>query len=69
VLGLWYIDMIMAAKIACFVGTENEAKLVEESIQHGREAITLDVKDGNSWCKDKALQMWHICDMLNHHLS
>ncbi|XP_062150110.1 uncharacterized protein LOC133858654 [Alnus glutinosa] len=30
-------------------GTENEAKLVEESIQHGREAITLDVKDGNSW--------------------
>jgi hypothetical protein len=49
--------MIMAAKIACFVGTENEAKLVEESIQHGREAITLDVKDGNSWCKDKALQM------------
>ncbi len=34
-----------------FVGTENEAELVEESIQHAKEAITLDVKDGNSWCK------------------
>ncbi|KAK4608601.1 hypothetical protein RGQ29_002135 [Quercus rubra] len=30
-------------------GTENEAELVEESIQHAKEAITLDVKDGNSW--------------------
>ncbi|KAG7032049.1 Tetratricopeptide repeat protein 5, partial [Cucurbita argyrosperma subsp. argyrosperma] len=30
-------------------GTENEAKLVEESIQHAKEAVTLDVKDGNSW--------------------
>ncbi|KAK9276738.1 hypothetical protein L1049_006274 [Liquidambar formosana] len=30
-------------------GTENEAEIVEESIQHAREAITLDVKDGNSW--------------------
>ncbi|KAA0034605.1 tetratricopeptide repeat protein 5-like isoform X3 [Cucumis melo var. makuwa] len=29
--------------------TENEAKLVEESIQHAKEAVTLDVKDGNSW--------------------
>ncbi|KAK7831093.1 tetratricopeptide repeat protein 5 [Quercus suber] len=32
-----------------FLGTENEAELVEESIQHAKEAITLDVKDGNSW--------------------
>ncbi|KAM4084911.1 hypothetical protein ACB094_08G168600 [Castanea mollissima] len=30
-------------------GTENEAEIVEESIQHAKEAITLDVKDGNSW--------------------
>ncbi|KAK7849229.1 putative s-adenosylmethionine-dependent methyltransferase, partial [Quercus suber] len=30
-------------------GTENEAELVKESIQHAKEAITLDVKDGNSW--------------------
>ncbi|XP_048319164.2 uncharacterized protein LOC107429357 isoform X1 [Ziziphus jujuba] len=30
-------------------GTENQAELVEESIQHAKEAITLDVKDGNSW--------------------
>ncbi|MBA0698011.1 hypothetical protein Goari_021523 [Gossypium aridum] len=30
---------------------DNQAEMVEESIQHAREAITLDVKDGNSWCK------------------
>lgn len=26
-------------------------EIVEESIQHAKEAIALDVKDGNSWCK------------------
>lgn len=31
-------------------GAENPAELVEESIQHAKEAIALDVKDGNSWC-------------------
>ncbi|KAK4841342.1 hypothetical protein QYF36_002985 [Acer negundo] len=30
-------------------GVENQAEIVEESIQHAKEAITLDVKDGNSW--------------------
>ncbi|XP_028758159.1 tetratricopeptide repeat protein 5 [Neltuma alba] len=30
-------------------GAENQAELVEESIQHAKEAITLDVKDGYSW--------------------
>ncbi|KAL5761121.1 hypothetical protein ACOSP7_019621 [Xanthoceras sorbifolium] len=30
-------------------GAENRAEIVEESIQHAKEAITLDVKDGNSW--------------------
>ncbi|KAA8532609.1 hypothetical protein F0562_032575 [Nyssa sinensis] len=30
-------------------GAENKAEIVEESIQHAKEAITLDVKDGNSW--------------------
>ncbi|XP_043696113.1 tetratricopeptide repeat protein 5-like [Telopea speciosissima] len=30
-------------------GTDNPAQIVEESIQHAKEAITLDVKDGNSW--------------------
>ncbi|XP_062111039.1 uncharacterized protein LOC133822651 [Humulus lupulus] len=30
-------------------GTENQAELVEESIQHAKAAIALDVKDGNSW--------------------
>ncbi|TQD77782.1 hypothetical protein C1H46_036686, partial [Malus baccata] len=31
------------------VCTDNEAELVDESIQHAKEAITLDVKDGNPW--------------------
>ncbi|KAK9934644.1 hypothetical protein M0R45_021780 [Rubus argutus] len=30
-------------------GTDNQAELVDESIKHAKEAITLDVKDGNSW--------------------
>lgn len=30
-------------------GAENRAEIVEESIQHAKDAITLDVKDGNSW--------------------
>ncbi|PNT16038.2 hypothetical protein POPTR_010G116200v4 [Populus trichocarpa] len=30
-------------------GSENQAQIVEESIQHAKDAITLDVKDGNSW--------------------
>ncbi|KAJ6982066.1 tetratricopeptide repeat protein 5-like [Populus alba x Populus x berolinensis] len=29
--------------------SENQAQIVEESIQHAKDAITLDVKDGNSW--------------------
>lgn len=32
-------------------GTENQAEIVEESVKHAKEAVTLDVKDGNSWCK------------------
>ncbi|WRX15804.1 hypothetical protein QQP08_008291 [Theobroma cacao] len=32
-------------------GAENQSQMVEESIQHAKEAISLDVKDGNSWCK------------------
>ncbi|KAB5538119.1 hypothetical protein DKX38_015652 [Salix brachista] len=31
------------------IGSENKAQIVEESIQHAKDAITLDVKDGNSW--------------------
>ncbi|KAE9450953.1 hypothetical protein C3L33_17134, partial [Rhododendron williamsianum] len=30
-------------------GAENQADIVEESIKHAKEAIMLDVKDGNSW--------------------
>ncbi|KAL8143248.1 hypothetical protein V2J09_016280, partial [Rumex salicifolius] len=32
-------------------GAENEAELVDESIQYAKKAIALDVKDGNTWCK------------------
>ncbi|XP_068643065.1 uncharacterized protein [Aristolochia californica] len=30
-------------------GSENQVQIVEESIKHAREAVSLDVKDGNSW--------------------
>ncbi|XP_039013147.1 tetratricopeptide repeat protein 5-like [Hibiscus syriacus] len=30
-------------------GADNQSAMVEESIQHAKEAITLDVKDGYSW--------------------
>ncbi|RCV09365.1 hypothetical protein SETIT_2G021800v2 [Setaria italica] len=30
-------------------GSEDPAVLVEESIQHAKEAVMLDIKDGNSW--------------------
>jgi len=42
----WFIT-VLAAKS----GADNQAELVDESIQHAKEAIALDVKDGNSWCK------------------
>lgn len=34
-----------------FADAENPEEVVDESIKHAREAITLDVKDGYSWCK------------------
>ncbi|CAN6181101.1 unnamed protein product [Urochloa humidicola] len=30
-------------------GSEDQTILVEESIKHAKEAVTLDIKDGNSW--------------------
>lgn len=33
------------------IGAENKAASIEESIKHAREAVMLDIKDGNSWCK------------------
>ncbi|CAN1311771.1 Tetratricopeptide repeat protein 5 [Linum perenne] len=30
-------------------GAQNQAEIVDESIQHAKDAISLDVKDGNSW--------------------
>lgn len=34
-----------------FSGSGDQALLVEESIKHAKEAVMLDIKDGNSWCK------------------
>jgi hypothetical protein len=33
------------------IGKEDQAALVDESIKHAKEAVMLDIKDGNSWCK------------------
>lgn len=30
---------------------ENQAELLDESIKHAKDAISMDVKDGYSWCK------------------
>lgn len=32
-------------------GSEDQVKIVDDSIKRAKEAIALDVKDGNSWCK------------------
>ncbi|KAF5940346.1 hypothetical protein HYC85_021513 [Camellia sinensis] len=41
---------------------DNQAEIVEESIKHAKEAIMLDVKDGNSWCKAFHGKM-HCCQI------
>lgn len=33
------------------IAIENQAPLLDESIQHAKAAVMLDIKDGNSWCK------------------
>jgi len=45
-----------------FVGSENQAEIVDESIKHAKEAIALDVTDGNSWCKI----LRRLSDFLNY---
>lgn len=35
----------------CLLGSEDQVKIVDDSIKHAKEAISLDVKDGNSWCE------------------
>lgn len=39
-----------------FSGSEGQAQLVEESIKHAKEAVMLDIRDGNSWCKNLFIQ-------------
>lgn len=46
---LFLLSFLMMFLSTC-VDAENQAQLVEDSIHHAKEAITLDVKDGNSWC-------------------
>lgn len=45
-------DILTYNTIYCVLsqGAEDQVKIVEESIKHAKEAITLDVQDGNSWC-------------------
>lgn len=31
-------------------GSTDEAEIVEESILHAKQAVSLDIKDGQSWC-------------------
>ncbi|KAK3024108.1 hypothetical protein RJ639_043567 [Escallonia herrerae] len=41
------------------LGADNQADIVEESVKHAKEAIALDVKDGNSWYN--LGNAWHTC--------
>ena len=52
-----------------FLGTENQAELVEESIQHAKAAIALDVKDGNSWCKNSLSDQSNIISKIVNYWS
>jgi hypothetical protein len=36
---------------AFFSGSEDQEMLLTESIKHAKEAVMLDITDGNSWCK------------------
>ena len=38
-------------------GSSDEAQAVEESIKHAKHAVSLDVKDGQSWCKNSYLRI------------
>ena len=44
-------SILLIRFIIHFPGAEKQAEIVEESIKHAREAIALDVRDGNSWCE------------------
>lgn len=46
--GILFISRFITV-LAAKSGADNQAELVDESIQHAKEAIALDVKDGNSW--------------------
>ncbi|GFZ15937.1 hypothetical protein Acr_25g0003460 [Actinidia rufa] len=41
-------------------GADNQAEMVEESINHAKEAIMLDVKDGNSWWPWVMAAIWGL---------
>ena len=42
---------LKSSVVAVFIASDNQEEIVAESIKHAKEAIALDVKDGNSWCK------------------
>ena len=44
-------QLLVSFFVLSFSGSEDQALLVEESIKHAKEAVMLDIKDGNSWCK------------------
>ncbi|KAF3339439.1 hypothetical protein FCM35_KLT16910 [Carex littledalei] len=44
-------DAALAELDSIPLGKKDQATLVDESIKHAKEAVMLDIKDGNSWCK------------------
>ncbi|GJN07706.1 hypothetical protein PR202_ga25560 [Eleusine coracana subsp. coracana] len=44
-----FIRVLSLINSGCFSGSEDQLLLVEESIKHAKEAVMLDITDGNSW--------------------
>lgn len=43
-------------------GSTDEAEIVEESILHAKQAVSLDIKDGQSWCTILFQPLSSICN-------
>lgn len=54
-------QLLVSLFMFSFSGSEDQELLVEESINHAKEAVVLDIKDGNSWCKFFPCVVAEVC--------
>jgi hypothetical protein len=48
---LYFSQCLISFHVHFFSGSEDQEMLLTESIKHAKEAVMLDITDGNSWCK------------------